>query len=315
MSRRRYISTDMSADGAIADLTEYGLLPVLLYTWAIPHMDDWGRMSGEARQFKLLVCPGLDVTVREVDEALQHISDAGLWMRYEFEGKRFIAIKKSKWFKYQSYIAAGKRDDDHKSTFPRPPMDDEWRELTKNTETKTQMYNSTPQNTEDHQITESENIENAEECLGEPQMSASPSLSPSPSPSKTSTTGTGEANPFKLFESEGFGTISSIVADMLGYMIDEYGERWVCEAMKAAVIAGKRSLSYVEGILKRYKSSGIDEPWKEEKPIKTNKASPGWSRSGKPQISIVPENTKSDPISPEKLEELRKLARKIDGKE
>lgn len=68
-------------------------------------------------------------------------------------------------------------------------------------------------------------------------------------------------NPFRLFESEGFGTISGIIREKLGDYIDDYGERWVCEAMKASVIAGKRNLTYVNGILMRWKASGIDQPW------------------------------------------------------
>lgn len=68
-------------------------------------------------------------------------------------------------------------------------------------------------------------------------------------------------NPFKLFESEGFGTISKSIGERIGYMIDDYGERWVCEAMKEAVYYGKRTLPYVEGILKRWQTDGIDSPW------------------------------------------------------
>lgn len=68
-------------------------------------------------------------------------------------------------------------------------------------------------------------------------------------------------NPFRIFETEGFGTISSFIADNLNCLIDDYGERWVCEAMKAAVVQGKRKLSYVGGILKSWKADGIDEPW------------------------------------------------------
>jgi DnaD/phage-associated family protein len=69
-------------------------------------------------------------------------------------------------------------------------------------------------------------------------------------------------NPFKLFESEGFGTLSDVIGQKLGDFIDEYGERWVCEAMKEAAYYQKRNLPYVRSILDRYRSSGIDEPWK-----------------------------------------------------
>lgn len=68
-------------------------------------------------------------------------------------------------------------------------------------------------------------------------------------------------NPFRLFESEGFGTISGIIREKLGDLIDDYGERWVCEAMKSSVFSGKRSLTYVNGILQRWKADGVDQPW------------------------------------------------------
>lgn len=73
-----------------------------------------------------------------------------------------------------------------------------------------------------------------------------------------------ETNPYRMFENEGFGTISSVIKDQLDDMIDTYGSRWVCEAMKKAVLAGKRMTKYVEGILKNWKAEGIDEPWTKE---------------------------------------------------
>lgn len=79
-----------------------------------------------------------------------------------------------------------------------------------------------------------------------------------------------ERNVFELFESEGFGTLSSFLAERLGLLIDQYTEKWVCEAMKRAALQGKRNLSYVEGILRRWQAEGIDEPWKE---VKRNAAS------------------------------------------
>ncbi|MBY0011471.1 Lin1244/Lin1753 domain-containing protein [Paenibacillus typhae] len=85
------------------------------------------------------------------------------------------------------------------------------------------------------------------------------------------------ANPFRMFEAEGFGTISSVISDQLNDFITDFSEKWVCEAMKASVIAGKRNLSYVRAILNRWKSEGIDEPWTKEKPA----APPGGYTSGR----------------------------------
>jgi DnaD/phage-associated family protein len=115
-------------------------------------------------------------------------------------------------------------------------------------------------------------------------------------------------NPFRLFEAEGFGTISMVIADKLNMFIDDYGERWTCEAMKAAVIAGKRNLTYVKGILERYKADGVDEPWNTvKKSVKTQ------SRSGKPQIDIVSVNQPKDEMTDEAIRELCDLVHKSDG--
>lgn len=144
MSRKRYISTDISTDTKVAELSETGLLPVLLFTWAVPHMDDWGRITGDPREFKLLVCPGLDVSSREVDEAINSIVDIGLWKRYTVDGKRCISVAhKENWFKHQSYISKDKRENDGGSTFPPPPQNtEERRETPKNAE----EVQETPQN-------------------------------------------------------------------------------------------------------------------------------------------------------------------------
>jgi hypothetical protein len=152
MSRRRYISTDISTDIKTAELAEYGTLPLLLYTWAIPHMDDWGRMTGDARQFKLLVCPALDVSSKDVDEAINQISSVGLWIRYEVDGKNVISIPDDSWFKHQSYINKAKRGDDSGSNYPKIP-------------TNTEEHRGLPQNTA--------------------SLSPTPSFSFTPSPSPT----------------------------------------------------------------------------------------------------------------------------------
>ena len=119
MSRHRSISTDISTDSRVAQLAEYGPLPLMLYTWAIPHADDWGRMTGDPRQFKLLVCPGLDVTAKDVEQALTAIAEVGLWLRYDVAGKWYIAFPPSSWFKHQNYIPKSKRQAD-RSACPAP---------------------------------------------------------------------------------------------------------------------------------------------------------------------------------------------------
>lgn len=109
MSRRRSLSTDISTDPRVAELAARGALPCLLYTWAIPHADDHGCLTGDPRQFRLLVCPGLDVTSDEVAAALEQIAQVGLWARTVVDGRAVLCFPLTAWYRHQSYIPAAKR--------------------------------------------------------------------------------------------------------------------------------------------------------------------------------------------------------------
>jgi DnaD/phage-associated family protein len=84
-------------------------------------------------------------------------------------------------------------------------------------------------------------------------------------------------NPFRLFESEGFGTLSATLGEKIGDFIDDYSERWVCEAMKEAAYYQKRNLPYVKSILDRYKTSGIDEPWNRKEGVNNGGTQSSWN--------------------------------------
>lgn len=60
----------------------------------------------------------------------------------------------------------------------------------------------------------------------------------------------------KEFEKNGFGTINATVRDILIDFLDKYSVEWIVQAMKVAVKANKRTLSYVEGILKNWNANG-----------------------------------------------------------
>lgn len=61
--------------------------------------------------------------------------------------------------------------------------------------------------------------------------------------------GPSEINPFQFYEQEGFGTISSFIADQLGGLIDDFGEEKVIHAMKETRLNGSNSLNYTRKIL------------------------------------------------------------------
>lgn len=101
-----------------------------------------------------------------------------------------------------------------------------------------------------------------------------------------------QINPFRLFESEGFGTLSSVIGEKIGDFIDTYGERWTCEAMKEAAYYQKRNLPYVKSILDRYKTSGVDEPWKKKEGAKHGETTEGV-RQGSHAGTIKPSESQS----------------------
>ena len=61
----------------------------------------------------------------------------------------------------------------------------------------------------------------------------------------------------KLYNELGFGIINPTTASNILSLEEEYSEKWVELALKEADYNGSRKLSYVEGILKKWKISGV----------------------------------------------------------
>lgn len=69
------------------------------------------------------------------------------------------------------------------------------------------------------------------------------------------------------------GLLTKIISEKLADDIATYGAPWVTDAIGIAVTAEKRNLSYVEGILKRWKHEGRTNG---NKPVKAEVASEVW---------------------------------------
>lgn len=110
MSRRRYISTDISLDGRINKLArEAGDFAVLLYTWMIPHAEDDGSIVGDLDELMLRVMPGRrDKSTEEVGAALTCMAEIGLIV-WDREANR-IAFPPDSFYKHQSYISEERRN-------------------------------------------------------------------------------------------------------------------------------------------------------------------------------------------------------------
>jgi DnaD/phage-associated family protein len=108
MSRRRYISTEISLDGAISDLYEqHGAFAVLLYTWMIPHTDDDATLHGTPKELIKRIMPERGVKAGQIEAALLAMQELGL-ITWDAENA-VIYFPTASFYKYQTYVPAPKR--------------------------------------------------------------------------------------------------------------------------------------------------------------------------------------------------------------
>jgi hypothetical protein len=83
------ISKVISISEKVNSLSLFGRL---LYTWMIPHADDFGRMPGSPAKVRALVVPMGDETVKDVETALADMHRGDLIIWYEVNGEKVIQI-------------------------------------------------------------------------------------------------------------------------------------------------------------------------------------------------------------------------------
>ena len=110
MSRRRYLSTDVSIDPRVNRLAaEYGDFAALLYTWMIPHAADDATITGDPEQLLLMVIPGRrDKSPDDIAAATAGMVVIGLLELTEDGRLRFPP---KSFYRYQTYIQSAKRAD------------------------------------------------------------------------------------------------------------------------------------------------------------------------------------------------------------
>nr|WP_052016362.1 DnaD domain protein [Anoxybacillus flavithermus] len=77
-----------------------------------------------------------------------------------------------------------------------------------------------------------------------------------------------------FYEKNGFGTISSYVADQMAHWSKETSEEWVIAALNVALQNGVRTWKYTEGVLRNWKKNGYARS-KRRKAVRTESV-PEW---------------------------------------
>jgi len=117
MSRRRYLSTDISKDARVRRLAQdAGEFAALVYTWMIPHATDDGTLPDNAEELLMLIVPGFGWrTPEEMQTAIEAMLRLGL-LEQQAERLRFPPAA---FFRYQSYVTAERRTSAQISAQPR----------------------------------------------------------------------------------------------------------------------------------------------------------------------------------------------------
>lgn len=87
MANRRMVHKNISISVQVNSLSESAKL---LFTWIIPHLDDFGRISGDPKVIKALVIPMSSQTTEEVESGLKEMEENGLIKRYEVTNQKVI---------------------------------------------------------------------------------------------------------------------------------------------------------------------------------------------------------------------------------
>lgn len=122
MARKVFVTSDMSHDERLLDVAEVDPQAALLWPWFLTAFDDWGRAHAEPRRLKVQIFPGNPlIDHRVIARTLALLHDNALISVWESDGRAYMAVDNSTWFKWQTHIRKEKRDDDSGSKFPKPP--------------------------------------------------------------------------------------------------------------------------------------------------------------------------------------------------
>lgn len=93
MPRGRFLSRDVSTSERLANLSSD--FARLLWTWGVAHADRDGRLPGNPRVLRAVVCPLLDVSTSQIAEAIKDLVKCRLVKTYDTaDGTTAIQIAK-----------------------------------------------------------------------------------------------------------------------------------------------------------------------------------------------------------------------------
>lgn len=100
------ISKSISVSEQVNELSDFA---ALLFSWMIPHANDYGVISGSSKKIKAMVMPMRSQNAMHVEKALQEIFEQQLIWLYEINGEKFIQFRE--WEKHQQGLQKRTKSD------------------------------------------------------------------------------------------------------------------------------------------------------------------------------------------------------------
>lgn len=253
MARKRDIHPGIWASEQFIGLSEPWAR--LLFIGCISNADDDGRLKASPAYLKTIIFPGDSCAPAEVKRWRDSLAEQRLIIVYQVDGVEYLALPT--WRKYQ-YVSKY-----YPSRLPAPPVDDH----SVTSSVPVTYHDATSERHLPESDTESDTDPEAEAEAGSgAQTSTPPVAHKAPAKPKTATGPAAAAtikdslgDVGKAYESN-FGMLTPMVGEQLKALVDEYGPDWVLDALSKAVNNERRKLSYVEGILKGWRTEGRGPP-------------------------------------------------------
>lgn len=116
MARGRMLLKTLSKGRRINGLVNTHVMSYVLWSYMLPHLDDWGRMEADPYDIQSVCVPQVRYFngkqgLQRIDECLRRIADANLILPYEVEGRRYL-----QWFDFEE-----QQEGLHRRTKPKIP--------------------------------------------------------------------------------------------------------------------------------------------------------------------------------------------------
>ena len=113
MIQKRLISKTISLSKKISKISDFA---ALLFTWLIPHCDDYGHMDRSAEMVKAIVMPLRECSVDSIEAALKEMENNELIVRYMVDETPYLEIVK--WYDFQEFLKTWRNK---VARYPMPP--------------------------------------------------------------------------------------------------------------------------------------------------------------------------------------------------